>query len=341
MSTQKLNLDFILFSLALMYLIQIGMITSFLQSVCFLFYYKKSALITLFGFSLFLTSSFLFLRSVGFQSEFFNFLFISNCLSYCEKIQNSLMNLSQKKPLVFFLLIHTYFCTLLLHIFFYFNGIQELPVEYLYNLFNLVRVAVFPRILLVFVLNYSPVSPEILESTVPHIKKILSNLLSLLAEQSNYKKNPKKAFGLYGVTLATGAVVYNKKNIQDNVNDATETLGLDFKPPPAFISGTGNTREDNIAAKTFSLLSELKLSSPLLLTFNDLKALLKNEPSLRDQLQKALSDYKFEESQYLARQTKLKESADQGSISPLARRSTSANEETPQIPSIIEDFFFI
>ncbi len=337
MSTNKLNLNFIFFSLVLMYLVQIGMITSFLQSVCFLFYYKRSFLITLLGFFLFLTSSFWFLRSVRFQSEFFTFLFSSNCLSYCEKIQNSLVGLSQKKPLVLFLLIHTYFCILLLHFFFYCTGIQELPVEYVYNFFNLLRIAFFPPVLLVFVLNYSPVSPEIVESTYPHIKKILNNLLNILTEHSNYKKNPKTALGLYGVTLTTGAVVYNKKSIQESVKNTTDTLGLDLKDPPPFMSGTGNTTEDEIAAKAISLLSEVEISSPITLSIKDVTAFLKGQPSLRDQLHKALSDYKIAESQHLARLKQLKENGDQIGMSPLARRSTSAKEE---IPSIIEDFLF-
>ncbi len=127
----------------------------------------------------------MFVANLKFQTKFFNFLFSSTYLSYCERLKNFLFNFSQENPSVFFLLIHTYFCILVLHFFFYLKGIWNLPVEYLYNVFNLLRIGVFPPIILLFVLNYSPLPPEITEATFPHLKKILENFFCLLVENTD------------------------------------------------------------------------------------------------------------------------------------------------------------
>ncbi len=79
------------------------------------------------------------------------------------------------------------------------------------------------------------------------------------------------------------------------MDNTTETLGLNIKDTPLFVSGTGSSKEDQIAATTISLMAELKMSGALSITVNDLSCLLKQEPTLRDRLQKSLTDYKLAE----------------------------------------------
>lgn len=218
------------FFIGLFYLILVCFLGSFFQTFYYLLYFDRSSLI------IFVIRGLFFLFCwIQFVKPNFGLVFVSLVLhpffqKFCKNLEEIIQEIIQKFPLSTFVFVHFFISLTFLHLFMLtITGIDHF-VEYVYQIFNLVKLCFFPVILSLYVYTQIPTrfyigwenltDPEKLEK----LKKLAENVAQFIAEES--KKKPRITKVSFAITLSFSAVLSWGSATEKGVQKASQITGI-------------------------------------------------------------------------------------------------------------------
>lgn len=335
-----------LFSLILIYLVQIAFLTNLFQCFYFLTHLEKSEFISLFGLFSFIITVILFSFSRKFEEFYGNLILNPFTVIYVDFVKRNISSSIKNYPFLCFCVFHSFVSLYILHVVLYWTGVNKPSIEFFYQLLNVVRLLVFPCIIILFALTFGPswfkMDAVLSEMVSNAIKSIGNQAIELMQQRAN--KNPKTALAIYGAAAVTGGAALHKEWVNDDIDSMLQDVGLNTNKVPDVIAVSPEASD--MYKDILRLLTE-KHDSMFTITAKDVINSITFNETLRGQAKKLIPELKFLDDKYtaeLALQTRNLEQAKEISMSPLARKSTqdellpSSSQLKPRVPSILEDF---
>lgn len=222
----------------------------------------------------------------------------------------------------------------------------EVSFEIAFHLLNLIRLALFPLILVAVISSLFPTSFLMdglaSEATSKVVTQITAQLIEFLKDCGNIKKNPRGSALIYtgiGAGLIASA---HRTHLQNQFAHTTKKYNLDISEYPAELAGDQEAKV--LYQSLLKTVSEIDQSSLSVLASDVIKFLTLN-PTLRTRLANDLSSYQAAFALSKAKKQQTLEKADDLRMSPLARNSVDSEIDTPssaisKIPTILEKLFF-
>lgn len=342
----NLNKEYLKFSF-FVYLVNVCFIASLAQCFYFLRFYAKNPLINTVGYLSVIVVVITALFSTEFKNYYLKLIFNKISIKIALKLKEILFIAKEKYEYFCFVFIHLYIIFSLIHLTMIFFYQIDLSLEIFYQMLNLIRLLFSPLLLIVIGFSLYPnfLKMENIagEATIKAIDQVTSQAIEFLGQLGNYKKNPKGALVLYagGLTLMIG--VGHKINLKTQFEDTTKKFGLDVaKVPECLIDDPVGQELYKSVLATASKVDQSALS----ILASDIKNFLSGQPTLREQIARDLTQFKASEALVSAKRQLSQSQADDISLSPLARRSTTDSELEPpsstvtKIHSVFEKLFF-
>ena len=334
------------FTSIILYLINISFLGSLGQSIYYLIFFERSIAISYAVFFCFFLCIVFYLVIPKFKTFiieiWFNEIFIKY---YLYGSINFVKNLQQNKPFLIFFFIHSFLSLLMLHLFMLFiNEIEFLP-EFLYHLVNIIRLFFYPvvifYILLIFINNnYLQMNPYLENTIYKNLSIIMKEFTVVLADSSNFRKNPKTAVAIYTAVSTTGAVVGHKHFLNQNMQEMNKAIGLDIK---SLTAGTLKTEYDRaMYSKAVNALLNSQ-DSAASITLYDVTQFLTGNPTIIKQYKQAMLHLKLIEREKIEQSFfQHRDISNTNSMLPLVTKETSNSVASGHInvPTSVESFFF-
>lgn len=278
------------------FLLIIGIFGGFFNCVYFLITLQKNV-------------NFLFINKIAFITccvyQFFNPKFgffviqflISNPLwvNYSNKCVLFLEKNMKKNPFLIFLFFHFFISLTFLHFLMLIIDDFDVRLEYLYQIFNLIKVSLLPAFVLVYVINLSPVVFKM--ETVTKLAELAldptrrEQLMNFFNEISGTLKSQGKKHPLISGAILLGSLTvgglhmtghYTSSRIQQDLDSA----GIDpnLINPSTYLADAELQR----LIKEFFRLNFQGNNSNIDITITDIIAYFKGTPGLRSQLQEVM-----------------------------------------------------
>nr|AGZ19398.1 hypothetical protein CH29B_m023 [Chlorella sp. ArM0029B] len=316
---------------------------SFLNCFYFLTHFQAFLVGRLFTGCLFVLSLVLYFFSPKFKYAMVGLFLLPMYQNYCLGLLSLLEKKMKKNPFAFFLFIVGFFCFSFLHVFMICVTGLDPTIEYIYQLFNAVRLFFFPLIIYCYVIRQMPSTWYSWEALL-HPEKVESAVKSTYAfiteSNTKYPKITKTgvffAFGLSGI-LYQGSMT----------KTAAEELKLSTSVSYANVDERSLVESEPLRllqAKVFQ--DEKELSRSIFhVGCNGIYRVFASKPTLYNQLAKDLEEASvlnklLNGTRQLAAEKKALALSTQGSV-PASSLVSQAETERVVVPSVLECILFL